>query len=189
MLGYDAVRKGYAYDPAKAKELLLQAGYPNGFTITFSTHDRARVYNPVGIKLAERVQQDLAKIGVTAKLEQLEFPAFLARQKSKDFQIANGGWISDNGDPDNFIYDLAGREDNEAGYSNPEATKVMREATGEQDEQKRAELYKKAEAMLKENPPFIPLNNAKQILAVRKRVKNLHPHPTAVTQLHQVDVE
>lgn len=189
MLGFDPARKGYPYDPKKAKQLLAEAGYPNGFTVKFSTHDRPRVYNPVGSKLAERVQQDLAKIGVTANIDQMEFPAFLDRTKSKQYEMANSGWVSDNGDPDNFIFELAGREDNEAGYINLEATRLMREAQGEMDLQKRAALYKQADKMLNENPPFACLNNAKQTLAIRKRVKNFHLHPTAVTQLDLVDVE
>jgi peptide/nickel transport system substrate-binding protein len=119
----------------------------------------------------------------------MEFPTFLNRQRSRDYQMSNSGWVSDNCDPDNFIFELAGREDNEAGYVNAEATRLMRAATAEADEKRRAEMYRKAEDMLVENPPFVFLNHAKQILAIRRTVKNFHLHPTAVTQLQQVDIE
>lgn len=189
MLGHDKTRKPYPYDPEKAKQLLVDAGYPGGFKVKFTTHDRPRVYFPVGIRLAERIQKDLEKVGITAQLEQLEYPAFLDKVKSGNYIMANTGWVTDNGDPDNFIYELAGREDNEGNYSNPEATRLMRQAAGENDEKTRAAMYKKAEDMLVENPPFVFLNHGKQVLAVRKRVKNLKMHPTAVTQLAGVDVE
>lgn len=189
MLGYSPDRAGYPYNPEKAKALLAEAGFPNGFTVTFSSHDRPRIYFPVGIKLAERIQQDLGKIGVTAKIDQMEYPTFLARQKSKDYQMANSGWVSDNGDPDNFIYELAGREDNDCNYSNPEATRIMRQASMEKDDTKRAELYKKAEDLLAADPPFIILNHAKQTLGIRKRVTNFKMHPTGVTQLAGVGLQ
>jgi peptide/nickel transport system substrate-binding protein len=189
MIGYDPARKGFPYDPEKARQLLKEAGYPNGFTVTFSTHDRARIYNPVGVKLAERIQQNLAKVGITAKIDQMEFPTFLAKEKAHDYTMANSGWVSDNGDPDNFIYELTGREDNDALYSNPAATALMREAASEGDEQKRAGMYEKVEQMLREDPPFIPINNAKQILAARNRVKNVKLHPTGVMRLDAVYVD
>jgi peptide/nickel transport system substrate-binding protein len=189
MLGYSGDRAGFPYDPNKAKALLAEAGFPNGFTVTFSSHDRPRIYFPVGIKLAERIQQDLGKVGVTAKIDQMEYATFLAKQKSKDYQMANSGWISDNGDPDNFIYELAGREDNDCNYLNPEATRIMRQASAEKDESKRAALYKQAEDLLAADPPFIILNHAKQTLAVRKRVTNFKMHPTGVTQLAGVGLQ
>lgn len=189
MAGYNPARKGFSYDPARAKALLAQAGYPNGFTVTLSTHDRPRVYNPVGAKLAEHVQQSLAKVGVTVKLDQMEFSAFLDRQKSREYQMSNVGWVSDNGDPDNFIFELTGREDNELNYSNPEATRLMREAAAQPDDKRRAELYTEAENLVLNDAPIIALNHAKQILAARRHVRNLRLHPTAVTQLHSVSLE
>lgn len=189
MLGHSTSRAGFPYDPTKAKQLLAEAGYPNGFTVHFSTHDRKRHFNPVGAKLAEQVQRDLAKVGITATIDQMEYPTFLDRAKSRQFAISNNGWVSDNGDPDNFIFELIGREDNEMNYVNPEATLLMREASAEMESGKRAEMYRKAEDLVIANPPCVFLNHAKQTLAVRKRVKNLALHPTGITQLHTVDVE
>lgn len=186
MLGYDENRLGWPYNPDRARELLKEAGFENGFKVTFSTHNRARIYSPVGVVMVERIQQDLAAVGVTAVIDQMEFPTFLERQKSRQYQMANGGWISDNGDPDNFLFELVGREDNSLNYKNPEATRLMRQATTEQDQEKRAALYRKAEALVAEAPPMVPLNHAKQIMAIRKRVHDFVMHPTGVNRLDQV---
>lgn len=189
MIGFSPENEGFPHNPQKARKLLKEAGFPNGFTLTLSSHDRARIYNPVGGKLAERVQQDLSAVGITVKIDQTEFSTFLDKVKSGAYQMAINGWISDNGDPDNFIYELAGREDNEHNYVNPEATRLMRDAAMEMDEGRRAEMYRKAEDLLAANPPFIILNHGKQILAVRERVQNFQLHPTGVAQLAAVDIK
>jgi ABC-type transport system substrate-binding protein len=188
MTGFDPNRKPGAHDPETAKRLLAEAGYPGGFMVKLLCHDRPRVYNPMGVKLAERVQQDLAKAGVTVKIEQVEFPAFLDRMRARDYQMGMSGWVTDNGDPDNFLYELAGREDNELNYVNAEATRLMRDAAQESDETKRADMYRRAEDMVVADAPAVFLNHGKQVLAVRDRVRNFKAHPTAVTQLQGVDV-
>lgn len=189
MVGYDEAREGWPYNPERAKELLAEAGFPDGFEVRFSTHNRARIYSPVGIVLAERIQQDLAAVGVNAVLDTMEFPTFLERQKSREYEMSNGGWISDNGDPDNFLFELVGREDNNFHYSNPQATRLMREAAAESDEGKRHKMYRRAEAMVAEGPPMVPLNHALQIMAVTNRVRNFVLHPTGVNRLDRVWVE
>jgi peptide/nickel transport system substrate-binding protein len=188
MTGFDPARKAFAHDPEEARRLLAEAGYPGGFMVKLLCHDRPRVYNPMGVKLAERVQQDLAKAGVTVKIEQVEFPAFLDRMRARDYQMGMRGWVTDNGDPDNFLYELAGREDNELNYINAQATRLMRDAAQEPDEAKRGEMYRRAEDMVVADAPAVFLNHGKQVLAVRDRVTNFKAHPTAVTQLQAVDV-
>lgn len=189
MLGYKAGRKSYPHDPEKAKALLAEAGFADGLTLTMAAHDRPRVYNLQGIKLAERLQQDLAQAGVTLKIDQMEFPTFLSRQKSGDYETGMSGWVTDNGDPDNFLYELCGRDENDTRYVNAEATALMLRAAGLQDEAERARLYEQAEDLVIEDPPFIFLNHGKQVLAARKRVKNFVPSPTAVASLARVDVD
>lgn len=188
MLGHDPERKGIPYDPDKARELLKEAGYENGFEFTFNSHNRARIYVPVGIRLAEQVQQDLAKVGIRANIDQMEFPAFLEREKSRNYVMGNSGWISDNGDPDNFIFEIIGREDNSLNYSNPEATRLMRLATVEKDVEKRAQLYYQAEELIAETAPIVPLNHALQIMAIRNEVRGFVMHPTGVNRLDSVSV-
>ncbi len=188
MLGYDPNRPGYPYDPERARKLLAEAGYPGGFEVVFSTHNRARIYSPVGIRLSERIQQDLALVGIRAKLDQMEFPTFLERQKSREYTMSNSGWISDNGDPDNFLFELVGREDNSLNYENPEATRLMRQAAAEKDVARREQMYQEAEAMVAQSPPMVPLNHAKQIMAIRKGIDGFIMHPTGVNRLDTVTV-
>lgn len=186
MLGYDENSQGIPFDPQRARKLLKEAGYPDGLAVVFTTHNRARIYSPVGVRLAERVQQDLAAVGITARIDQMEFPTFLERQKSRQYVLANSGWVSDNGDPDNFLFELVGREDNSLNYSNPKASALMREATAEQDKEKRAALYREAEALVMEAPPLVPLNHAKQIMGISKHLRGFVMHPTGVNRLDGV---
>lgn len=76
-LGYDPSNASYGYDPAKAKQMLKAAGYPNGFTLTLA-YPTSGSGNMVPGPMNEYLQADLAKIGVTVKLEPLEWSALLS---------------------------------------------------------------------------------------------------------------
>ena len=86
----------------KAKALLKQAGYPNGFETEIWTLPVSRPYNPNGKKMGEMMQQDLAKIGIKAKLITYDWPTYLAKSRKGEHQMIQMGWTGDNGDPDNF---------------------------------------------------------------------------------------
>jgi peptide/nickel transport system substrate-binding protein len=90
-LGYDPGIKPDPYDPEKAKALLKEAGYPNGFETTFN-------YGILGDKIeAQAMASDLAKVGIRAKLAEYEFGTFLRYFREKKFRglfrnITSGGW-------------------------------------------------------------------------------------------------
>ena len=67
MPGYEAGKHFYSYDPAKAKQLLAQAGYPNGFSTTFYTHN----VDPFP-KVAQAIQADLKAVGINASIKQMD---------------------------------------------------------------------------------------------------------------------
>jgi peptide/nickel transport system substrate-binding protein len=186
MLGFANLPLPLAPDPAKAKQLLTQAGFPDGIDVAFTTQDRPRMYNPAGARLAEALQQQLATAGFRVKLETTEFATFLNRVNAKDYTLANSGWVTDNGDPDNFLFELVGREDNNMNYKNQTATKLMRMAASEPDEHKRAELYRQAERLVAADIAIIPISYGKQVLAHRLAVQGLTLHPTGCTQLQEV---
>ncbi len=106
MWGYNDDVKDYAYDPAKAKELLKEAGMPDGFSIDLWAMPVQRPYNPNARRMAEMVQADWAKIGVKAKIVTFEWGEYLKRAKAGEHQTVMMGWTGDNGDPDNFFATL-----------------------------------------------------------------------------------
>src|SRR5882724_1911898 len=112
--GFDPSLKGYPYDPAKAKQLLAEAGYPNGFKAEFLTYNSPRGYNSAGANLAVAVQGYLQKVGIETTLRQSEMGAYLGEIRSKEKRYGGFfmvGWTGDNGDPDNFLYTLFGTAD------------------------------------------------------------------------------
>lgn len=146
----DAVAN-YPYDPDKARELLAQAGYPDGFEFTINA------LSGWGDKAAEALQADLKAVGITANIELLEDTVSFANIAALTYQTDVMGTNDTYLDAD-MLYDRyhTGAGNNQVGYSNPEVDALLEEARAEQDADKRIALYDKIVATLKDDACIIP---------------------------------
>jgi ABC-type transport system substrate-binding protein len=160
MLGRDETLKPYPYDPAKARALLAEAGYPNGLTIEYAVHE-----DEEALRLAASMQADLRAAGVEMRISVLSFPTLLPLiQKDKGgAPFTYFGWSADYPDPRGFIetkfhskqISEDGGSMNDSFYANPELDRLLDEAAVERDVEKRAALYRQCERILYDDPPWI----------------------------------
>ncbi len=183
--GYNDAIRDYAYDPARAKRLLAEAGYPRGFEMELWALPVVRPYMPQGQRVAEAIQSDLAKIGVKVRITTYEWGTYLDKLGKGDHQAALIGWIGDNGDPDNFLYNLLdasnarkGGSTNYAFYRGQEAHRLLLKARRVSDPAERMRLYEEAQVAIHRDAPWVPLFHAKQMAAVRANVRGFTLHPT-----------
>lgn len=191
--GYNDEIEGYEYNPEKAKELLEEAGYGDGFEMELWAMTVPRPYMPDGEKVAEVIQKNLADIGITAKIVSHEWATYLELASKGDADAFMLGWTGDNGDPDNFLYVLLDEDNigsnNYTYFKNDETHELFIEAQTEVDEEKRIELYKKAQEILHEEAPWVPLAHSIPLLAGSKDITGFLPHPTGSDLLSNVDIE
>jgi peptide/nickel transport system substrate-binding protein len=189
--GYNDAIEDYPFDLEKAKQLLAEAGYPDGFEIELWAMPVPRPYMPDGQKVAEAIKSNFEKIGVKAKIVTFEWGTYLEKVAAGEADAFMLGWTGDNGDPDNFLYVLLDKDNigtnNYSYYSNDELHEILIQAQSEPDENVRNELYKKAQEIIKEDAPWIPLVHSEPLLAGRADIINFKPHPTGSDHLHMVD--
>ena len=173
---YDKSIKGYDYNPAKAKELLTQAGLKDGFETELWTLPVTRPYNPNGKKMGEMMQADLAKVDIRAKLVTYDWPTYLNKSRAGEHQLIQLGWTGDNGDPDNFLAVLLGCASIEAGsnvarWCDTEFNKVVSEAKQISSPEERVQLYQKAQKIFQEKVPWVPIAHSVTFRAMSKKVE------------------
>ena len=100
---YNPYLKNYKYNLAYARQLLTEAGYPNGFSIDILTLNSSRVYNPDSLKMAELLQSELSQIGIEVKIAKFNWQVMQEKLKQGKFDSYLLGWVADNNDPDNFL--------------------------------------------------------------------------------------
>ncbi|BBM88478.1 peptide/nickel transport system substrate-binding protein [Spirochaetota bacterium] len=173
-IGYNKTLKP-RYNLARARELMKEAGYPNGFNITLMAPNNRYVNDE---KIAEAVASMLAKIKIKASVKTIPkaqyWPAFDAREA--DMMMI--GWHSDTEDSANFTEYLlmtfnkdTGRgQYNSGNYSNPEVDKLVTESANVVDENKRARILQKVEKLLYDDAAFVPLHWQNLAWASRKGV-------------------
>ncbi|HLO11790.1 MAG TPA: ABC transporter substrate-binding protein [Pseudoneobacillus sp.] len=189
--GYNDAIEAYPFDLEKAKSLLAEAGYADGFKMDLWAMPVARPYMPEAMKVAEVIQASLAKIGVTVNIQSVDWATYLEKAKNGEFDSFMLGWTGDNGDADNFLYTLLDKDsigsNNSAMYNSEELHKILIQAQTEVDEDARNELYKKAQEIIHEDAPWVPLVHSIPLLAASKDVVNYLPHPTGSDVLSKVD--
>lgn len=189
--GYNDAIKPYPYDLEKAKALLKEAGFEKGFEIDLWAMPVARPYMPEAQKVAEVIQESLSKLNIKANIQSVDWPTYLDRAAKGEFDMFMLGWTGDNGDADNFLYTLLDKDsigaNNNAHYSNDELHEILIEAQTNPDQAKRVELYKKAQEIIHEDAPWVPLVHSTPLLAAHKDVMNYLPHPTGSDLLSKVE--
>ena len=189
--GYNDDVAGYEYDPEKAKELLAKAGLAEGFDMELWAMPVPRPYMPDGQKVAEVIQQNLAQVGINAKIVSFEWATYLEKARNGEADAFMLGWTGDNGDADNFLYVLLDQDNigsnNYTYYSNDELHDILIEAQSEVDEDKRNELYAEAQEIIHADAPWVPLAHSTPLLAGRADLVNFLPHPTGSDKLGEVD--
>jgi dipeptide transport system substrate-binding protein len=173
---YNNAVKDYQYDPAKAKELLAQAGLPNGFEVELWYLPVTRPYNPDGKRMAEMIQADWEKVGVKTTLITYDFAEYRKRSKVGEHTVIMFGWFGDNGDPDNFFVPLLGCEavkggGNVARWCNKPFEDLIIKAAQTPKQADRAKLYEQAQVIFKDEAPWITVAHAIRFDPIRKEVK------------------
>ncbi|WP_018132032.1 ABC transporter substrate-binding protein [Effusibacillus pohliae] len=194
--GYNKDIKDYEYNPEKAKQLLAEAGYPNGFETDFWAMPVARPYMPQPQKIAEAIQADLAKIGIKTKIVSFEWATYLKKTKNGEHPMALLGWTGDNGDPDNFLYVLLDKDtanppaaQNISLYKSDKVHELLTKAQVTSDQAQRTKLYEEAQKIIHEDAPMVPLVHSRPALAAAKSVKGYVPHPKGSESLVDVSIE
>ncbi|MCP8938442.1 ABC transporter substrate-binding protein [Alsobacter sp. SYSU M60028] len=182
MWSYNDAVKDYPYDPAKAKEMLEKAGVKLPLEIDLWYMPVQRPYNPNAKRIAEMMQADLAKVGVTAKLVTYEWGEYRKRAQAGEALTVQLGWTGDNGDPDNFFF-LRGCQDGKAGaqnlpkWCNAEFDSILAKAKQLSDQAERAKLYERAQVILKDEAPDLTLAHSVVYEVMRAEVEGYKQTP------------
>lgn len=181
------------YDPEGAKKLLAEAGIKDLKTSVWAMPVQ-RPYNPNARRMAELIQADWAKVGVTAEIVSFEWGEYLKRSKDKnrDGNVLLG-WTGDNGDPDNFLAVLLGCDGvggaNRANFCHKEFEDLIQKAKTVADPAARTKLYEKAQLVFKEQAPWLTIAHSVVFKPVRKEVIDFKIDPFGGHIFYGVDLK
>ena len=170
--GGDSTRSRYAYDPAKAKQLLAAAGHPNGIDVELWHSQDATI-----ARLSQAVQGYLNAAGIRTKLVQRDASSAREAARKGETDMTLKTWYADYPDADSFLYPLLysgskGPGGNVSFYANPAFDRVMLAARREQDDAKRATLYRSADSLAYADAPMVPLFFFNDLYAVQPWIRN-----------------
>jgi len=159
----------YTYDPAKAKQLLAAAGFANGFTTDLYSANDAD-----DIKIDTSIQNDLAQIGVTAKIHSMDWNSYLTLNEKGQTPMFSLAWIQDFPDASDFLNTLFNTTEqpanNSSMYSNPQVDQWLNQAQTDTNATERYQLYTQATNQIMKDAPWVPLYYTKYEYAVQSWV-------------------
>ena len=171
--------KAWGYDLEKAKKLMAEAGYPNGFTVTMRIIGATNYTKP-----AEVLQAQLKKINIDLKIETLERAAWFEKVYSGgEYEITYYAHPISVLDADFSTYpyfhssEADGKGSNFYNYKNPELDKLLEAGRAESDEKVRSELYKKIAEIVRDEAVCVPTYAGYRTMSAVKELKGVYADP------------
>ncbi len=165
---YDA--GSYEYDPELSKQLLAEAGYPDGITLELSYYSSSD-----NRRMGEFLQGMMAESGITLELNEMDSSAYTPFLNSRQQEAAICTTVCSLREPYQTLKNLysasCGEGGNRVNYNNPEYDEMLNAAIAESDETKRNEMYAEIQQYLYDNVVYIPLYNMKVQTATRSNIR------------------
>ena len=187
MIGYEGYQ-GSGHNVELARQLLAEAGYPNGkglpqIEILYNTADSHR-------DIAEVIQQDWKKnLGINVILRNLEWGSFLDSLRTGDYMVARSGWIGDYPDPNTFLdMFVTGGPNNQTNWGDAKYDHNIKMAKSEADPAARMQLFVEAETILMEHQPIMPIYFYVSKNMVQPRIQGFHANLQDIHPLHLIKI-
>jgi peptide/nickel transport system substrate-binding protein/oligopeptide transport system substrate-binding protein len=191
MPAYDPTCRPYPYDVAKAQALMAEAGQSAGFTTQLYTDP-----SDLSKAMAEAIQADLAKIGITVEIVLQEFDVLLGTISTPhQAPLVYIGWFQDFPDPSDFIDPIlscaAAVEGgaNSSWYCNEEIDALSAAALAEQDDATRLAMYQDIQRRIMADAPWVPTTLSETVEVVSDRVSGTYLHPVYPYDLRTIAVD
>lgn len=181
MLGYTAA--DYSYDPAKAQELLAQAGYPDGFELTlWASGDQRK-------RMAEVIQANLMEVGINATIEMLEWGTYIDELMAGTGQAFVMGWTS-NPDPDSTLtplyYSGSVGGMNFTRIEDAKIDELIMAGRSEMDMNKRVEIYNELHSYTMGKAPLVPLFTKNNLVGANAGLKGVELSPQGLWNIEKI---
>ena len=175
LAGYDSTRRPYPFDTAKAKQLLREAGHPNGIDIELWTSTF-----PLYLRIAQTVQAYLSAAGIRTKIVQREPAASRSAARAGQTDMILKDWYADYPDGEDFLYPLLyggnkGVGGNVSFYSNAQFDSTIARARREMNDSARVHLYRQADAIAFTDAPMLFLYFYNDLYAVQPWITGFDP--------------
>jgi len=192
----------YEYNPDRARELLAEAGFPDGFS-TVTTPDGqeielefwympvSRPYFPTPQPVAEAIAAQLADVGINVTLKTEDWGVYL---DNVDAGKKNGmwmlGWTGDYADPNNFLFTFFGpNAENEQGYRNDSLIETLSRAGSAASREEAAALFKQAGTIIAQDVPRIPIVHAPPVYGAKEALQGWEPSPFGHEPWNTISIE
>jgi peptide/nickel transport system substrate-binding protein len=177
--------KGYHYNPNKARELLLEAGFPTGKDLP----SIKLLTIPIYADLAGYIANELNLIGIPIQVEVVQKSILLEQTSKSQALFFRGSWIADYPDAENYLSVFYGKNPappNYTRYNNDEYNKLYEKAIGEINDSIRFQLYRKMDQIIINDAPIVPLWYDMAIHLVHKNIESFYPNSLNLLELRKV---
>jgi len=176
---------GYRYNPAKALQLLKEAGYPNGVGLPVIK----LLTIPIYAEFATYIASELQQIGIRIQVETIQKGLLLEETAKSDALFFRGSWIADYPDAENYLSVFYGKNPappNYTRYKNPAFDKLYEQSLAEKNDSIRIKINQRADQLMIKDAPVVPLWYDMVIRLVQPYVKNFTPNSLNLLELRKV---